>query len=94
MNDKDKKIQALLDTLPPITLEQMESIKLMNRLDTKYVATKRQLIELLQLVQDKYYLYMLNFLNNLLKIPLIIKKKKKKKKEKKKLKKKKKKKKK
>jgi len=55
MNDKDIKIQALLDTLPPITLEQMESIKLMNRLDTKYVATKRQLIELLQLVQDKYY---------------------------------------
>ena len=55
MNDKDKKIQTLLDTLPPITLEQMESIKLMNRLDTKYVATKRQLIELLQLVQDKYY---------------------------------------
>ena len=55
MDDKDTKIQALLDTLPPITLEQMESIKLMNRLDTKYVATKRQLIELLQLVQDKYY---------------------------------------
>ena len=55
MDDKDIKIQALLDTLPPITLEQMESIKLMNRLDTKYVATKRQLIELLQLVQDKYY---------------------------------------
>jgi len=55
MDNKDKTIQSLLDTLPPITLEQMESIKLMNRLDTKYVATKRQLIELLQLVQDKYY---------------------------------------
>ena len=55
MDNKDKTIQSLLETLPPITLEQMESIKLMNRLDTKYVATKRQLIELLQLVQDKYY---------------------------------------
>ena len=55
MDNKDKTIQSLLDTLPPITLEQMGSIKLMNRLDTKYVATKRQLIELLQLVQDKYY---------------------------------------
>jgi len=55
MDDKDKQIQSLLDTLPPITLEQMESIKLMNRLDTKYVATKRQLIELLRMVQDKYF---------------------------------------
>lgn len=55
MDDKDQKIQSLLEVLPPITLEQMESIKLMNRLDTKYVTTKRQLIELLSMVQDKYY---------------------------------------
>ena len=55
MEDKDQKIQSLLHALPPITLEQMESIKLMNRLDTKYVATKRQLIQLLQLVEGKYY---------------------------------------
>lgn len=55
MDEKDKKIQQLLETLPPITLEQMESIKLMNRLDTKYVATKRQLIDLLQMVQGKYF---------------------------------------
>ncbi len=54
-DDKDKTIQSMLDTLPPITLEQMESIKLMNRLDTKYVATKRQLIELLKLAVGKYY---------------------------------------
>lgn len=39
----------------PITLEEMTGIKLMNRLDTKYVASKSQLVELLQLVQDKYY---------------------------------------
>ena len=52
---KDQKIQSLLNVLPPITLEQMESIKLMNRLDTKYVATKSQLIELLQMVEGKYY---------------------------------------
>lgn len=55
MSEKDVIIQSLLDTLPPITLEQMESIKLMNRLDTKYVTTKSKLIELLQLVKDKYY---------------------------------------
>lgn len=54
-DEKDKTIQSMLDKLPPITLEQMESIKLMNRLDTKYVATKRQLIELLRMVEGKYY---------------------------------------
>lgn len=33
----------------------MSGIKLMNRLDTKYVTTKAKLAELLALVQDKYY---------------------------------------
>ena len=51
ITDLDHQIRSSLDRLPPITLEQMESIKLMNRLDTKYVATKRQLIELLKLVE-------------------------------------------
>ncbi len=55
MEDKDKQIQSLLETFNPITLDQMSNIKLMNRIDTKYVTTKRQLIELLQLVHDKYY---------------------------------------
>lgn len=55
MEDKDKQIQSLLETFHPITLDQMSNIKLMNRIDTKYVTTKRQLIELLQLVHDKYY---------------------------------------
>ncbi len=39
----------------PITLDEMSGIRLMNRLDTKYVASKKQLISLLHLVQDKYY---------------------------------------
>ena len=52
-NPQDLEIQSLLGHLPPITLEQMESIKLMNRLDTKYVATKRQLMELLKMVEGK-----------------------------------------
>ena len=41
--------------MEPITLEQMSGIRLMNRLDTKYVASKEQLVKLLALVQDKYY---------------------------------------
>ena len=53
--DADEQIKALLDSMTPITLEEMTGIKLMNRLDTKYVASKLQLIQLLHLVQDKYY---------------------------------------
>jgi hypothetical protein len=55
MDEKDLKIQTLLNSLSPITLEQMGSIKLMNRIDTKYVTTKNKLIELLQMLKDKYY---------------------------------------
>lgn len=55
MQELDNKIQELLNTMPPITLEQMSDIRLMNRLDTKYVASKEQLIKLLHLVQEKYY---------------------------------------
>ena len=55
MNAADQQILSLLNLMPPITLDEMSGIRLMNRLDTKYVASKYQLVELLRLVQDKYY---------------------------------------
>ena len=55
MGNLDSAIKQLLDEMTPITLEEMTGIKLMNRLDTKYVASKAQLVQLLNLVQDKYY---------------------------------------
>lgn len=55
MTDLDKEISSLLFSMTPITLEEMSGIRLMNRLDTKCVANKEQLIKLLGLVQDKYY---------------------------------------
>lgn len=55
MQAVDSQIQTLLSEMRPITLEQMSEIRLMNRLDTKYVCSKQQLAELLTLVQDKYY---------------------------------------
>lgn len=55
MQDLDQAIGGLLNTMEPITLEQMSDIRLMNRLDTKYVASKAQLVQLLGMVQDKYY---------------------------------------
>ena len=55
MGKTDQDIRELLNAMDPITLEEMTGIKLMNRLDTKYVASKSQLVQLLKLVQDKYF---------------------------------------
>ena len=51
----EKEIVELLSHLPPISLEEMGSIKLMNRLDRKYLATISQLEQLLKMAQGKYY---------------------------------------
>lgn len=56
----DDRILALLKELKPITLDEMSSIKLMNRLDTKYVTTKAKLCQLLELVKSKYYAQVTN----------------------------------
>ncbi len=55
MQSVDQEIKTLLSEMRPITLEQMADIRLMNRLDTKYVCSKQQLARLLTLVGDKYY---------------------------------------
>lgn len=46
--------------LPPITLQEMSGIKLMNRTDTKFVATAEQLHAFLLAVQGKYYIQEIN----------------------------------
>ena len=46
--------------LPPITLEEMSGIKLMNRTDTKFVATLEQLHSFLLAVRGKYYIQEVN----------------------------------
>lgn len=51
----DTLIGQLLTTMQPITLEQMADIRLMNRLDTKYVTSKSKLLELLRRVSSEYY---------------------------------------
>ena len=45
----------LLASFAPISLEQMSSVKLMNRIDTKFVTTMPQLVRLLQMAQGEYY---------------------------------------
>lgn len=53
--EMDNQILSLLNEMKPISLDEMSSIRLMNRLDTKYVASKQQLVQLLGLLKDKYY---------------------------------------
>ena len=48
-------IDEILGTFPPITLEQMSSVKLMNRTDTKFVTNISRLLQLLEMAQDDYY---------------------------------------
>lgn len=54
-NDIDGRIAELLETLSPITLEQMSGIRLMNRTDTKFVTNKQKLARLLEMAQGHYY---------------------------------------
>ena len=50
----ETRVVELLDLLPPITLDEMKDIKLMNRIDKKYLATIGQLEQLLVMAQGKY----------------------------------------
>ncbi len=51
-------MEALLDIvrgMKPITLDEMSGVKLMNRIDTKYLVTEAQLREILLRVRDGYF---------------------------------------
>ena len=54
LDTMDSQILHLLDQLPPISLDEMKDIKLMNRIDKKYLATIGQLEQLLVMAQGKY----------------------------------------
>ena len=48
-------MMKLLKEFAPISLEEMSSVKLMNRTDTKFVTNTANLRELLEMAQDDYY---------------------------------------
>ena len=48
-------IDKMLNALPPITLDEMSSVKLMNRTDTKFVTNTEKLMQLLRMVRKDYY---------------------------------------
>ena len=53
----------VLDTYPSISLDDMQSIRLMNRLDTKFVTNREKLCELLELAKNDYYVQDINGLH-------------------------------
>ena len=48
-------LQNLLAQFDPITLEEMESVKLMNRIDTKFVTSLSKLAAILELAKSEYF---------------------------------------
>ena len=55
----------LLKTFAPISLEQMSSVKLMNRTDTKFVTTQKRLQQLLTMALKDYYIQEIDGQRNL-----------------------------
>jgi len=54
------KIKELLARLESITLDEMSSIRLMNRIDTKFITNYRTLLKLLEMTTGEYYAQELN----------------------------------
>lgn len=49
------ELAKLLSEFEPITLEKMGKVKLMNRIDTKFVTNIHKLLQLLPLLKENYY---------------------------------------
>lgn len=50
-----QNVSSLLSQFRPISLEEMKTVKLMNRVDTKYLTTIDKLPEILQQLQQHYF---------------------------------------
>ena len=51
---------SVLKKFPPITLKEMSGVRLMNRIDTKYVTKKENLIPFLSHMSENYYVQEIN----------------------------------
>ena len=49
------EILDIVQGMKPITLDEMSAVKLMNRIDTKYVVTEAQLCAILKRICESYY---------------------------------------
>ena len=55
-----KDMNELIQQFHPITLDEMKSIRLMNRMDTKFVTTRQKLISLLEMALQDYRIQEIN----------------------------------
>ena len=62
---ENNAINGLLSAFAPITLEQMSSVKLMNRTDTKFVTNIQELEQLLIMAWQDYYVQEIDGCRNL-----------------------------
>ncbi len=54
------RMLSLCQSFQTITLNEMKSIQLMNRIDTKFIATREQLNDILELAQSSYRIQVVN----------------------------------
>ncbi len=59
------KITEILQDFPPVSLSEMGKVKLMNRIDTKYVTTEDSLAEFLRASSGDYFVEEINGIRNL-----------------------------
>ncbi len=58
-------MNELIEKFAPITLDEMKGIKLMNRMDTKFVTTRSKLEQLLEMAQREYRIQEIGGLRNM-----------------------------
>ena len=52
--EKETQLRRILDDFDTISLDEMGKVKLMNRIDTKYVVSVAQLMSILSSMKDNY----------------------------------------
>jgi hypothetical protein len=57
---KEEQLTTALSFFSPITLQEMNDIRLMNRLDTKFVTTKSVILDFLESAKTKYRIQVVN----------------------------------
>lgn len=55
-----QQIEEILSEFEPISLAEMEGVKLMNRVDTKYVTTRGRLSQILAQAKEQYFVQEIN----------------------------------
>ena len=56
----NNQLTTALSSFAPITLKEMSGIKLMNRIDTKYITTEEHLMKLLEMLSKNYRVQVVN----------------------------------